>query len=425
MSSRAEVADSAREITGDVVRPAPGERRRSFGFILASSCLVLLGMQTSAPTAVYAQFASQWDLSQLQVNTVFASFVLGLLATLLTAGALSDFIGRRPVSMLAMGVALASGIVFLSAQGLGWLIVGRALQGAAMGLGSGALGVAIMDNARPERSRLAILLPGALPPVGLSLGGLVGSALAQFTPWPRYAVFGFLAAVSLAFCVLTVGIPEHYPRRPGALRSLVPSAHVPPQTRAVFISVIWCMMASWAFAGLFLSLGPSIAKSRLGLDAPMATGLAVFFIGGCGAATGLLSQRFQARPVLLVGCVTLVIGSACLAAALFTSWLWLFYASAITGGVGFGAGFQAGLRLVLGRAPELQRASVMSTTYLVCYLAFGIPSIVAGFLVPSLGLVAAVSLYAAFVTLCSALAFVLVVLQQHRSGAEGAYRTLE
>jgi hypothetical protein len=48
--------------------------------------------------------------------------------------------------------------------------------------------------------------------------------------------------------------------------------------------------------------------------------------------------------------------------------------------------------------------------YLVSYTAFGLPAVIAGLLVPVLGLVSVVNCYAALVMLVSALALVLQLL---------------
>ena len=47
-------------------------------------------------------------------------------------------------------------------------------------------------------------------------------------------------------------------------------------------------------------------------------------------------------------------------------------------GVGFGAGFQGGIRLVAPLAHPDQRAGVLSVLFTVSYLGLGIPAVVAG-----------------------------------------------
>ena len=83
-------------------------------------------------------------------------------------------------------------------------------------------------------------------------------------------------------------------------------------------------------------------------------------------------------------------------------------------GVGFGASFTASLRLVLPLAPAHQRAGVVASIYLVCYLAFGVPVVVAGQLASRIGLVPTVFWYT---TLSVLLALVSLRAQRNLGSA--------
>ena len=50
----------------------------------------------------------------------------------------------------------------------------------------------------------------------------------------------------------------------------------------------------------------------------------------------------------------------------------------VIAGVGFGAAFTAALRLILPLAAEHQRAGVVAAIYVVSYVAFGVPIVIAG-----------------------------------------------
>ena len=55
-----------------------------------------------------------------------------------------------------------------------------------------------------------------------------------------------------------------------------------------------------------------------------------------------------------------------------------FFLGTAVAGVGFGAGFQGGIRLVAPLAHPDQRAGVLSVLFTVSYLGLGIPAVVAG-----------------------------------------------
>ena len=58
-----------------------------------------------------------------------------------------------------------------------------------------------------------------------------------------------------------------------------------------------------------------------------------------------------------------------------------FFAGTAIAGVGFGGGFQGGIRLVVPLAGERERAGVLSLLYIVSYLGLGVPAVVGGVLV--------------------------------------------
>lgn len=67
--------------------------------------------------------------------------------------------------------------------------------------------------------------------------------------------------------------------------------------------------------------------------------------------------------------------------------LWL---AGVIGGVGFGGSFSGSLRTIAPLARPQERAGLFAGIYVVAYLAFGVPAIVAGLLVGPLGLPATV-----------------------------------
>jgi MFS family permease len=68
-------------------------------------------------------------------------------------------------------------------------------------------------------------------------------------------------------------------------------------------------------------------------------------------------------------------------------------------GVGFGASFTAALRLIFPLAAPHQRARVVAVIYVISYIAFGVPIVIAGQLAGSVGLVPTVYWYSAVTVL--------------------------
>jgi len=376
------------------------------GMVVYGVTLLVLVASGSAPSPLYPQYEAEWGIAPLFLTIIFASYVVGLLVSLLTAGALSDFVGRKPVILSGLTVSLISMVLFALAASGTELLVARVVQGFAIGLTMGALGAGMIDH-QPSRRPIATLLNGITPPFGLTLGALGSGLLVQYAVAPHLLVYIVLAAAIVACAVAVAIVPESVTRRAGALASLRPSMAIPRQSRAVFAGVVGCMLASWAIMGLYLSLGGALLESGFGIVSPVATGGIIAALTLSGGLTGIAINRLDARKSMITGAFALILGPVGTVAGLWSHSLPLFIASSVVAGIGFGAGFQGGLRLVLTTAPPAERAGLLSSVYLVSYLAFGLPSVAAGALVTVVGVPVVAAYYAAFVAVCAIIALVL------------------
>jgi len=391
----------------DAAPPTLPEARRRFGFLVSGTAMVLLIAAVAAPSPVYPLYQTEWHLAPVTLTAMFAIYVAGLLVVLLTAGSLSDFVGRRPVIVAASLISIAGLVLLAIAPSAGWVMVARVVQGVSMALAVGALGAALLDFAPPGRARLAAMLNGSLPPIGLALGALVGSGLVEFGPDPTRLVYVIIAVLVALVTVPLCFLPERNERRPGALASLAPTVALPAEVRGIFVAVLGCLLASWALGGLYLGMGASIVRSVFDIQAAVVGGVAIAVVTGIGALTGILTQRQDALRVMLTGGAALIVGPLLMVLSVTADLPWLFFVSSVVGGVGFGAGFQGGLRMIVAESPAADRAGVLSSVYLVCYLSFGVPCLVAGLLTPSLGLTTVIVGYTVFVCLLAALAMLL------------------
>lgn len=168
---------------------------------------------------------------------------------------------------------------------------------------------------------------------------------------------------------------------PSALASLRPQFGVPPVVRRPLMVAIPALVAVWSLGGFYASLGPDLVRQVVGSSSPMPGGAALFVRAGFSALTVLVLRATPPRTVMFLGTVGLIAGvGITLAAVALTSGVVFFIGTAV-GGVGFGAGFQGAIRTVLPLAAPHERSGVLSTLWVVSYLALGLPSIVAGYLV--------------------------------------------
>jgi predicted MFS family arabinose efflux permease len=341
---------------------------------LLVSVNVALLAASSAPTPLYATYATAWGLSPITTTVVFGVYAVAVLAALLVLGRLSDHLGRRPVLLCGLAAQVVTMEVLGTAGGVNALIVGRVLQGVATGAALGALGAAMLDVDR-ERGALA---NAVAPGIGTGSGALVSGLLVQFLPAPTHLVYACLAVV---FVVLGVGVylmPESVGRTPGARASLRPVLGLPRGLRGPVLAAAPILFAVWALAGFYGSLGPALVRHVVGSSSVVVGALGLFLLATVAAVTSFVLNRMSSKAVMPIGILmTLAAALVSLLAVEKSSALGLFVSTAAAG-AGFGAGFQGGIRTVVPLAEPHQRAGVLSVLFVFCYLGMAAPSVAAG-----------------------------------------------
>jgi predicted MFS family arabinose efflux permease len=366
------------EGAGSLRSPAPiadaGSRLRTLRLVGLASIIVTFLAASAAPTPLYATYQHDWHFSPLTTTVVFGAYAVALLAALLSLGRLSDHVGRRPVILAGIAGQLIALVLFVVAHSVTTLLAARIVQGIATGTAIGAIGAGMIDIDPPRGAVANATAPG----LGTSAGTLLTAFAVQWLPAPTTLAYLVLAAVLVAQSVSVVLLPETSPRAPGAWRSLAPQLAIPPQTRRPLLTAAPVLFAVWALAGFYGSLGPSLTAHLVGSPSVVGGGLSLGILAGVASLTTYLLRAAPPSRVMLIGTTALAVG---VAAVLLAIWLHSpagFFAATAVAGVGFGAGFQGGIRLVAPLADTDQRAGVLSVLYTVSYLGLGLPAIAAG-----------------------------------------------
>lgn len=368
--------------TATIARPAAPRwtsQRLSNGvaFGLLTSILVSLLASSSAPTPLYATYQAQWGFSPETITVIFGVYAVAVLASLLIFGSLSDHVGRRPMLLGALVVQAGVMVLFATASGLGVLLAARIAQGLATGAAAGAVGAGLVDL-HAGRGPVANAA-GAM--AGTATGALGSALLVQLLPAPTKLVYFALMGIFLIQAVAVVAIPETSPRVPGARRALRPTLGLPREVRRALAIAAPSLVAVWALAGFYGSLGPSLAGLVAHSHSTILGGASLFVLAGSGSLTVLAFHRLDPRNFALAGTALVIIGVLIVLWSVSHGSIVGFFGGTALAGAGFGAGFQGGLRTIVSLAGAAERAGVISVTYLICYLAMGLPAILAGVLV--------------------------------------------
>ncbi|MDC7802349.1 MFS transporter [Sphingomonas sp. BLCC-B65] len=358
-------------------------RRRA---VLATAFAFLVAMMgTTLPTPLYSIYSDQLSFTSLTVTILFAVYAVGVVGALLLFGRLSDDLGRRPVMMASLTLALLSAVLFLLPPSLPLLVVARVVSGLAAGLMSGTGTAAILDLYAPGRKAAAGTLAVAVNTGGLALGTLTAGILAANAPLPLVTPF----VVHAALCALAlVGLGTCAPQstRRGPLRVRAHRLHVPREIRPAFVRGVLAAGAGFAVTGVLTAVSAILLARYLHLDSHALSGFVVF-LAFAGMAVGqLIARRMRPRVSLVVGCLGIVSAATALAGALAFLVLPLLIAAAIVLGIAAGLCLNAGIATTVEKVEPAHRGEVSSSFFAGLYAMLAVPAIGVGVLANVAGL---------------------------------------
>ncbi|TMF32010.1 MAG: MFS transporter [Chloroflexi bacterium] len=339
-------------------------RWQAFWIVAATFGLFLFA--AAAPSPLYAVYAAKWHFSAISLTEVFAVYAIALLVALLITGSLSDSVGRRPVILAGLAIQLVGMLMFVLASSVEWLFAARITQGIATGVVTSALSAASVDLQPPEHR------------------ALVSAAIVQYGPDPLHLVYWLmLAGFGVAAAAIAL-IPE--PATTRRALNLTPRVGVEPAVRPAFVAALPSLIAGWGVGGFYLSLGPSLALQLAVSSNRILGGIAIALLAGVGALSIIAVRAWPAGRAMRSGAIAQAVGLALTVAAVALKAPVLFFIGTAATGVGFGVAWLGVLRSLVGLASATGRGALLAAIFLVAYLSFSIPAVVAGYAVTRVGL---------------------------------------
>lgn len=390
-------------------------RSKKATFWFSAGVIFLLISSSAVPAPLYGLYRSEWRFSTFTLTVIFAIYAIFTLGALLIFGSVSDFVGRRPVIAAGLVTGLVACVVFLTANGLVSLLVGRALQGIAVGITTGAAGALLVDlDVDGER---APFVASTMPGVGLALGALGASVIVEYGPAPTRFIWWILVVVFAMATTLLIWIPETGVVRSGVLSSLRPELRIPSGARQTFLIAVPCFIGVWALSGFYLSLGPSLVSHLFKSGNLVWGGVSIFLLTGLGSIAAFFLRHSNASSVMLRGCLTLLAGTVLTCIAVICDVSAIFLLAAAIAGLGWGPAFLGAFRTVVALAPSDDRAGLIASIFTVTYSAFGVPAVIAGSVVSIFGLRATAVAYSLGIGGLMVLAVVSLVSRRSQEAA--------
>ncbi|MFE8962396.1 MFS transporter [Streptomyces iakyrus] len=417
----AETVDEQQAAVPEPATPAPPERAAAartptWWVWLAAWPVTAVFILSNAATPLYVLWQRDIGFSKGTLTVVFAFYIVGLLGSLLVSGVVSDRLGRKPVLLPALALALAACAIFATATTVVALIVARLFTGIAVGAVVSAGMAAVTDVAGPERKRLAALLASCAMVFGAGLGPLLAGLLSETLPAPTVTVF-VVEAVLLLTAVLTV---LRMPVRRPATRGKGAWVRVPgvPHGNGIQLALGIAVFAPGITATSFvLSLGPTLLTELLGTTSRIVAGAMAFVMFLAATGVQFAVQKLPRRTILTAGAMSTTFSMAALIAAVHASSVALLVASALLAGAGQGMGQLGGLSLLNSTVPAQRLAEANAALNVGGYIPAGLLPVSTGYLMDAVGLPAGATLFG---TVLMGLAVVggLVVLSGRRRVSE-------
>jgi MFS family permease len=378
---------------GDLRRSLDSVLRPTLVFAGVAAAFASLFVAAGAPTPLLVRLQQSWGFPVSLLTIAFAAYAVGFLGALITLGSLSDYVGRKPVLLVALSAELVAMVMFLLAGSVEWLIAARFVQGAATGMATAAFSAALIELAPPSRRGAGAVFGAVAPAGGLALGALLTGVAVQVTTAANAIVFGILTVTMAADLAIVALAAETAKRRNGVRASLKPHLAVPAIVRRSFVAVVPLQVAAWMLAGLYLGLIPSIIRGILGIDSGLLNGATAFIEPGAAAVAALAFGRIDPGTTTRLGARFLVGGSLLVMLGVVGHSIGLLWLGGAIGGVGFGATLSGPNRSMALRIRPYERGGLFAAVFVIGYLAFGIPVVLAGQAADRIGLAPAVTVY--------------------------------
>jgi MFS family permease len=309
--------------------------------------------------------------------------------------------------------------LFIVADDVSILLTARFVQGVATGAAMTTLGATLVDLNPPHAPHRAGVITGAAPTFGLGLGALGCGVLAEYGPHPTRLVYVLLLAALVLAGLLVALIPETAQRRPGVVRSLQPRLGVAPRLRTDLMALVPILVASWALGGLYLSLGPSVAANLFGLSSHVIGGLVVTLLCVPASITAFALRGWPTERTLALAATLLLLGTAVGLGGVEANSLTMAASGTAIAGIGFGGSALASFGTLARIAEPAERGELFAVAFVISYLAFSVPAVVAGIAATNVGLHETSVVYSAAVIAFSALALAAQRLRTGRARNTG------
>jgi len=340
---------------------------------------LLLGLQPvttdlylPALPVLTAELAAPMAQAQLTLTALLLAFG----GSQLVWGPLSDRFGRRPILLIGLAAYVAASIASTLSPGMGWLIVWRSVQGAAMGAGVMCARAIVRDLYSPVQG--ARVMSKGLSGLGViaCLSAPLGGLLTEALNW-RFALLALGIFGALTLAVVALRFEETVQRKNPQALQLTTLAQTWRGILRNRTFLAFSALSAASYGGLFTFLATSsfVFTGVLGLSKTQ-YGLVMFvnslaYIGGTFLCRHWLPRFGVRRAVAMAGVLSLS-GGTLMALLSLAGWVsvWSIMPAQLLFMIGHGIHQPCGQSGAVGPFPQAAGAASAVNGFLMMVCAF-------------------------------------------------------
>ncbi|MEU2979906.1 MFS transporter [Streptomyces hirsutus] len=360
-------------------RPTPSPARHHAGFWFVAFAFLTAMAFCAVPAPLYSLYQARDGFSTFMITVIFAAYALGVMISLVLAGHISDWVGRKKILIVSLVLEVIAAALFIAAPSLEALLLARFISGLGMGMLTATATAHLHDlhrRHRPGASNQRFEIVSTAANIGgLGLGPLVAGVLAQYVDAPLrtpYIVFTVLLVLSIVAVASAPETVEKQAVRP-AYRPQLPSADHGDPNR--YVAALAAGFASFAVFGVFTSVAPAFISGVLHQSSRAVAGLVVFAVFGSAAVAQTLTSRMPVTAKLALGLTAQAVGLLTLTFGMHTASLAVFFVAGIVTGIGAGVLFKSAVGAVASQAAPARRGEALAGLFVVSYLGLSLPAL--------------------------------------------------
>jgi MFS family permease len=373
---------------------------------------MMLLMSGVLPTPLYGIYEAKFGLSPIEGTLIFASYAIAVIPALFIFGPIGDKIGRKRILLTAVAICIIASFLLSAGDGLLSLIIGRALQGIAVGAAFGNATAAMVELEPSKNRKRASRVAGTSMFAGLIVGPLLSGFTVEYLPEPTLLVYLFdLGLLGVVFVLLLRLKEPGIGLKPTSLHLSMPE--IPVNIRIHFASASLSAALVFSMSALYFSIVPTYTQITLNTTNIFIGSTVVAIMAFMSILTQQLLRKTNLKKLLVTGQLILAGGISLIVLAQFVSSIVVLVAAALVCGVAYGATFLGAVTIINAIAPTNRRGITISTFYALAYVAFGLPIIGLGAVAQTHSLFTAVQYYGAIIAVIALLHAVWILLRTH------------